>query len=123
MKIIFCIFLLSPGRTKISKSSFPSLKSLDDLNGSTTSVIFNSPSYQISYQDVVDSFNKPSLYIKPFKLGSSYFLALFGYSGGVDFGHYSTLYLMNKIEIVKFNKNNELSNVCSFRKNIENNKN
>lgn len=121
-EIVWHLFYYGKYGDEYEDIDYSPLKSFDDLNGSTTSVIFNSSSYQISYQDVVDSFNKPSLYIKPFKLGSSYFLALFGYSGGVDFGHHSTLYLTNKIEIVKFNKNNELSNVCSFRKNIENNK-
>jgi len=49
------------------------LKAFNDINGSTTNIIFNSSTNQIDYQNVADSFGQPSLYIKPFKLGSSYF--------------------------------------------------
>lgn len=101
---------------------FSPLKSFNEINGSTTSIIFNSSTVQIDYQNVADNFTQPSLYIKPLKLGSSYFLALFGYSGGIDFGHHSAFYLTNSVEIVNFNKNNKLNNVCSFKKNLKNDK-
>ncbi|WP_295056151.1 hypothetical protein [Sulfuricurvum sp.] len=98
------------------------LISLNDINGSTTSTIFNSSTIQIDYQNVADNFGQLSLYVKPFRFDSSYLLALFGYSKNINFGHHSSLYLTDMIKVVRFNKDNVLNDVCFFKKNLQNNK-
>lgn len=121
-EIVWYVFDYGKYGDEYENINYSSLKAFNDINGSTTKTIFNPSIVQIGYQKVADSFGQPSLYIKPFKLGSSYFLALFGYSGDVNFGHHSAFYLTNSVLLVNFNKNNKLNNVCYFKKNLENKK-
>jgi uncharacterized protein len=101
------------------------VKLLHDINGSTTNNIFNSKLNQLdesNYLKFGKNFGQRSFYIKPFRYGSSYLLALFGYSNSINYGHHSAFYLTDSIAISYFNENNKMNDVCYFKKNLQNNK-